>query len=68
MPEKNRPFESNSTGLRGFGIFGGAGYAFSKHWSLEGTINYGNPSHDEGGVKLTTTPISFNATLNLLGD
>ncbi len=34
------PFESNSESSNGFGLFGGGGYEFSSHWSLEVDLLY----------------------------
>ncbi len=50
----------------GFGIYGGGGYEFSKHYNVEFTISYGNPSHSEGGVEARTNGAVFALTVNAL--
>ncbi|MBP2681377.1 MAG: hypothetical protein H6Q78_1240 [Candidatus Krumholzibacteriota bacterium] len=40
------PFEENSDTWSGFGVGGGVGYEFAKHWSVEGMLTWGNPGDD----------------------
>jgi hypothetical protein len=57
------PFEDNPPDpMSGFGIFGGAGYEFSRHLNLEFDLMYGTPSKNDVTVK----PISVKLTLNAL--
>lgn len=58
------PFESGSDASTGFGFGLGAGYEFSKHWSVEGNLGFGSPSDESGGVKLTTNATTFSITIN----
>ena len=60
------PFESNSSGSIGLGMFVGGGYEFTKLWNLEGSLGYGSPSDTQQGVKLTTNTITFRVTINAL--
>jgi len=59
------PFETDSgDAWVGFGISGGGGYEFTKHWSIEGTLNYGNPSTtDQYGFDATTKAFSVLFTI-----
>ena len=61
------PFEEGATTSYGFGIAGGAGYEFAKHWSVEGLVGFGNPSDTEGDLELTTKALSARVTINVLG-
>jgi hypothetical protein len=54
------PFESDSESWSGFGITGGVGYEFATHWSVEGTLNWGNPGKGE----FTTNAFSVLVTVN----
>lgn len=56
------PLESNSEMFSGFGLTGGAGYEFKKHWSLEATVNYGKPSKTIEGYKVELSVISVLVT------
>lgn len=58
------PFESDSDTWVGFGISGGAGYEFAKHWSVEGTLNWGNPTTDILGTDVTTKAFSVLFTIS----
>jgi hypothetical protein len=61
------PFEDNSTSYYGSGIALGAGYEFSKHWSIEGNVTFGDPNEEEMGAKFTINARAFRITLNVLG-
>ena len=54
------PVESDSDAWTGFGIGVGIGYEFAPHWSVEGTLNWGNPGQDE----FTTNAVSFLVTVS----
>lgn len=58
------PFETNSDTWVGFGISGGVGYEFAKHWSVEGTLNWGNPSTDVLDGTVTTKVFSVLFTIS----
>jgi len=60
------PFETNSDMWVGFGISAGVGYEFAKHWAIEGTLNYGNPSTDQFTSDATTTAFSALFTISAL--
>jgi opacity protein-like surface antigen len=66
MSTWDAPFESDSDAWIGFGIGAGFGYEFSPHWSFEGTINYGNPGKEEGGLEVSSSAFSICATINFL--
>ncbi len=44
----------------GFGVGAGAGWEFTRHWSVEATINWGKPSEDW----VETNAVSFLVTIN----
>jgi hypothetical protein len=46
------PFEDDTGTAGGFGLSGGLGYEFAKHWAFEGTVNWGQPKDD---------PLTINA-------
>jgi hypothetical protein len=58
------PFEEDSEALVGFGIGGGVGWEFKRHWSLEATLSWGNPSNDEAvgnfEADVTTVLVTIN--------
>lgn len=58
------PFEVGSPSYYGSGIALGAGYEFSKHWSVEGNITFGSPDDDTGSSIGTR---AFRLTINVLG-
>lgn len=61
------PFEDNAPDAwYGFGIYGGGGYEFARHYNVEFVIGYGNPSDSEGGVTARTNGIVFKLTVNAL--
>jgi hypothetical protein len=41
----------NYTAQTGFGLSGGAGYEFARHWSLEAVVGWGNPDSNSGDWK-----------------
>ena len=53
------PLKSLGDSWAGFGVGAGVGYEFSSNWSFEGSINYGNPSKEEGGIEGTTNALSI---------
>ncbi len=58
------PFESNSESSNGFGLFGGGGYEFSSHWSLELNLLYSTITKEETdfnsiGVLVTVNFLAF---------
>jgi hypothetical protein len=62
----NTPFEEFTDNWYGLGLFGGAGYEFSRHWSVEGGVCWGQPSHDESGAESNYDVLSFRLTVNFL--
>ena len=58
------PFEANSDSYFGGGFSLGAGYEFSKHWSVEGNFSWGSPSDDFGDSVSTN---AVRVTVNVLG-
>jgi opacity protein-like surface antigen len=58
MSTWDAPFESNSTSLTGFGLTGGVGYEFTKHWSLEATLNWGKPSENDTEVNAISVMVT----------
>jgi hypothetical protein len=46
--------------MMGFGVGAGAGWEFTRHWSVEATVNWGNPGEDW----VETSVFSFLVTLN----
>jgi opacity protein-like surface antigen len=61
------PFESGSTASYGFGLLGGLGYEFTKHWTVEGGVTYGQPKETEGSLELTTKALNFTVVVKVLG-
>jgi hypothetical protein len=53
------PFEDDTGTAGGFGISGGAGYEFARHWAFEATVNWGQPKDDP----LTISGIAFLVTV-----
>lgn len=63
----NLPFESPSPSTwTGIGLYAGGGYEFAKHFSVELDLLYGNPGRTEGGVKASSSALSFALTVNAL--
>lgn len=54
------PFEDNSRASTGFGLYGGAGYEFAKHWSVQADLLYSSIS--EGSITIN----SFGVRLMIL--
>lgn len=54
------PFEEGAEADYGFGLFGGAGYEFARHWTLEADILYNHIS--ESGIDLNS--IGFRLSIN----
>jgi hypothetical protein len=48
------------TGITGFGLIGGIGYEFSKHWSIQGDVLYTTMESNQ------VRSLSVRATLNFL--
>jgi hypothetical protein len=42
---------------RGFGVGGTVGYEFTKYWSIEGTVMWGNPGDTEFDIDVSTNAI-----------
>jgi hypothetical protein len=61
------PFEEGSNGVSGSGFALGAGYEFSKHWSLEGNLTWGSPNEEEQGDELGVKTLAVRVTVNVLG-
>jgi hypothetical protein len=61
------PFEEESDSLIGFGFFVGAGYEFTRYWNAEFDFVWGNPSDEEGGLKLTANTMTLAFRINVLG-
>jgi len=57
-------FEENSDGWLGFGILGGVGYEFLRHWTVEANLGWGNPSKTESGIKAESNALAFLFTVN----
>ena len=59
------PFESQheSDYSRGFGLSGGVGYEFKKHWAVEGTLNWGQPKDDEVTFNGFSVMVTIGGTL-----
>ncbi len=58
------PFESNVESSNGFGLFGGGGYEFSSHWSVEvdllySTITDAGVDFNSFGVLVTVNVLAF---------
>jgi hypothetical protein len=60
------PFEEGVDSSSGFGIGAGLGWEFARHFSFEATVNWGNPSTDEGGFSLDTEFTTVLLTLNAI--
>ncbi len=61
------PFEEDSDGISGSGFALGAGYEFSKHWSLEGNLTWGSPNEEDQGDELGVKTLAVRVTVNVLG-
>ena len=61
------PFEENSDGLSSSGIALGAGYEFSKHWSLEGNFSWGSPNEGNESREIGFRTLAVRVTVNVLG-
>jgi hypothetical protein len=61
------PFDSDIDSWYGFGVVGGFGYEFAKHWSIEAIVMWSNPTSEDLGINLKTEAFSFAITLNILG-
>jgi hypothetical protein len=60
------PFEDNSGSGTGIGVGLGVGLEFRRHWSVEGTVNWGRPRDEDSGVELETDALSLSLTINAL--
>lgn len=60
------PFEQNVDSSTGFGFFGGAGYEFSKHWSVEAGILYSDMSEQAFGLTVDLSSFGVRGTINVL--
>lgn len=58
------PFESNADYWWGIGFLCGAGYEFSRHWSIEADIAMGWPSITEAGMTFRSNVFSLHITFN----
>lgn len=58
------PFEQGSESYTSTGLALGGGYEFSKHWSLEGNLSFGNPG-DGAGYSINAKAVRL--TVNWLG-
>lgn len=61
------PFEENIDGLSGSGFALGAGYEFSKHWSVEGNLTWGSPNEEDQGDERGVKTLAVRVTVNVLG-
>jgi hypothetical protein len=57
----DKPFETySSQSDSGLGLTGGAGYEFSRHWSIEATLNWGNLDYvDAISVMVTVFGLAY---------
>lgn len=60
------PFENNSDAWYGFGLSGGAGYEFSRHWSVDVSFTYGQPGEEVYGIRAESNAFAVKACLNVL--
>lgn len=61
------PFEDNAPDpWQGLGLYGGAGYEFARHLSLELDLVYGKPDTQEHGVTASANTLSVMFTFNAL--
>ncbi len=51
---------------QGFGLFGGAGYEFKKHYLLEADLSYGHPSKSQLGTKISANVLTLKISFNIL--
>ena len=61
------PLEENTDTWEGNGFVVGCGYEFSRHFNLESTITWGNPSIEEFGIDYETDSFTLNIYLNIIG-
>ncbi|MCX7835692.1 MAG: porin family protein [bacterium] len=55
---------SGDNSSTGSGVMFGAGYEFSKHWCVELSMGFGEPSETVNGVTLTTNTTAIMLTVN----
>jgi opacity protein-like surface antigen len=60
------PFEEGSGSQTGLGLGAGAGYDISRHWSVEGNLDFGSPSDEAFGTKVSTHAVSLHCTIHVL--
>ena len=61
------PFEEHAPDpWSGFGIHGGIGYEFSRHFSGEFNLVYGHPGTEESGLKVHANVVSVMLTFNAI--
>jgi hypothetical protein len=59
------PFEEGTSAMTGFGMTFGGGYEFSRHWSVEGVLTYGQSKDDIGfGITHKYDVLSIKFTIN----
>ena len=62
--EFDAPFEGNVEAFTGFGLIGGVGYEFSRHWSIEADLLYSKVEEsgvdfDSIGVRVSVNVLAF---------
>jgi Outer membrane protein beta-barrel domain len=62
----SHPAEEDGEVRTGSGIWGGAGFEFSRHWQIEGTFGYGDPSREKGGIEITDRAVTAGITFQYL--
>jgi hypothetical protein len=56
----------SSNNLSGFGVVAGGGYEFSRYWSIEGNLLWGNPTGREFGTNERVNITTIRATISFL--
>jgi len=61
------PFESGGSTWIGFGLTGGVGYEFAKHWGAELAASWSKPSDEEGGLNVESNTLGVLLTIQWIG-
>jgi opacity protein-like surface antigen len=66
LAASDAPFEKDIDSSNGWGLFGGIGYEFANHWTIQADILYSHISEEVFDINITNDYIGIRATINVL--